>query len=86
MSVASGLVQQKDVVCWVPSLRRALLVRVVEEREYNPTKARVFGTALTTEDVRSSGQEGDYAQRWVSLQGPRIEVQVDAGTIFMLLE
>ncbi len=86
MGVASGLVQRKDVVCWVRSSRRALLIRVVEERDYSNT-ARVFGTALITEDVRDSEQDCDYAQRWASLEGrPRFEVQVDAGTIFMLLE
>ncbi len=85
MGVASGLVQAKDVVCWVRSSRRALLVRVVDDgRQYNASKARVFGTALTTEDVRGLGQDCDYAQRWASLKG-KVEVQVDAGTIFMLL-
>ena len=86
MGVASGLIQRKDVVCWVRSSRRALLVRVVEPGIHS-CKARVFGTALTTEDIRGWGQDCDYAQRWASLEGrPRFEAQVDAGTIFTLLE
>jgi hypothetical protein len=86
MGVASGLVQPSDLVCWVRSSRRALLVRVVEEDDWC-TKVRVFGTALATEDMR--GSTPDLAQRWMSLRedgGARFQVQLDADTIFMLLE
>jgi hypothetical protein len=87
MGVASGLVQQSDVVFWVRSSRRALLVRVVEEMRTNKSKMRVFGTALATEDMCGSTPDNDYAQRWRSLESEwTTKVQIDAGTIFMLLE
>ncbi|KEZ45311.1 hypothetical protein SAPIO_CDS2114 [Scedosporium apiospermum] len=87
MGVASGLAQRGDLVCWVRSSRRALLVRVVElSHQYCP-KMRVFGTAMATEDICSRTPDCDYAQRWQSLgRHWRLEVQVDAGTIFTLLE
>lgn len=83
MGVASGLVRPQDLVCWVRSSARALLVRVVEGGAW-ASKARVFGTALATEDM--CGSTLDYAQRWTSLEGEwHTEVQLDAETIFMLL-
>ncbi|KAK4076663.1 uncharacterized protein Triagg1_4266 [Trichoderma aggressivum f. europaeum] len=77
MGLASCLVQLNDVVLRVPSSRRALLVRVKEGRE--KSTVRVFGTALTTEDMCSSTLDNNYV-------GWTTEVQIDAGTIFMLLE
>lgn len=88
MGIASGLVEPGDLVCWVRSSRRALLVRVVGELGVYPNKARlrVFGTALATEDMHSSTP--DYDCRWRLLEKNDLmpEIQVDAGTIFMLLE
>lgn len=82
MGVASGLVQQGDLVCWVRSSRKALLIRVIGEG-----KARVFGTALATEDICISTADYNYAQRWESLKDEwSTNAQVDAGTIFILLE
>ncbi|KAL7957222.1 hypothetical protein V8C34DRAFT_286304 [Trichoderma compactum] len=90
MGIASGLVQPGDIVIWVRSSRRALLVRVVEGQEHsNNTKLRMFGTALTTEDVcgATPSSEGEFEQRWNSVKGERTtEVQIDAGTLFMLLD
>ena len=87
MGVASGLVQPGDLVCWVRSSRRALLVRVLAAADHWDTKLRVFGTALATEDMSVSTPDYDYAHRWISLEGEwSMEVQVDAGMIFMLLE
>jgi hypothetical protein len=84
MGVASGLVQPGDLVCWVRSTRRALLVRHLEKDFYN-CRLRVIGTALATEDM--CGSAPDYAQRWKSLHGQRtMEVLLDAWTLFMLLE
>jgi hypothetical protein len=84
MGIASGLVQPGDLVCWVRSSKRALLVRVIKKDSWN-TELRVFGTALATEDVCSSVP--DYAKRWNSLKDEwSMEVQLDAGTIFMLLD
>ncbi|KAL2130236.1 hypothetical protein VTI74DRAFT_6713 [Chaetomium olivicolor] len=88
MGVASGLVRPGDLVCCVRSSRRALLVSVFEEG-YGSTTLRVFGTALATDDMCGSMQDCDYAQRWMSLReglGETMEVQLDAGTTFMLLE
>jgi hypothetical protein len=87
MGVASGLVQLRDLVCWVRSSRRALLVRVVESTDWRST-VRVFGTALVTVDMRGpTPDERQFTERWESLENERkLEVQVDAGTIFMLLE
>ncbi|KAM0252147.1 hypothetical protein ACHAQJ_007844 [Trichoderma viride] len=86
MGVASGLVQPSDVVFWVRSSRRALLVRVVGEDRMR-SKMRVFGTALATEDMCGSTPDIDYAERWRSLESEwTTKVHIDAGTIFMLLE
>lgn len=86
MGVASGLVRPGDLVCWVRSTKRAILVRIIGE-DQGCAKARVFGTALATEDICVSAPDQDYAQRWQSLKGEwRMTVQVDAGTVFMLLE
>ncbi|KAL6823513.1 heterokaryon incompatibility domain-containing protein [Trichoderma camerunense] len=78
MGLASGLVQQNDVVFRVPSAKRALLVRVVQE-EKSKSKARVVGTALTTKDMCSSTPDSDYT-------GWTTTVHLDAGTLFTLLE
>ncbi|KAL5090227.1 hypothetical protein Trisim1_004747 [Trichoderma cf. simile WF8] len=78
MGLASSLVQQNDVVFRVPSAKRALLVRVVQE-EKSKSKARVVGTALTTKDMCSSTPDNDYT-------GWTTTVHLDAGTLFMLLE
>lgn len=84
MGIASGLVQPEDLVCWVRSSKRALLVRVIEKDSWN-VELRVFGTALATEDVCRSAP--DYAQRWKSLENEwSMEVQLDLGTVFMLLD
>jgi hypothetical protein len=84
MGIASGLVKPGDLVCWVRSSKRALTVRVIKKDSWK-TKLRVFGTALATEDVCSSVP--DYAKRWISLKDEwSMEVQLDAGTIFMLLD
>ncbi|KAG7287159.1 hypothetical protein NEMBOFW57_006664 [Staphylotrichum longicolle] len=87
MGVATGLVQLRDLVCWVRSSRRALLVRVVESDNWRST-LRVFGTALATDDMSGpTPDEREFAERWESLDNERqMEIQVDAGTIFMLLE
>lgn len=78
MGLASCLVQLNDVVFRIPSSKRALLVRADKE-EWGRSKARVFGTALTTEDMCSSTIDNDYT-------GWTTTVHIDAGTIFMLLE
>ncbi|PKK43139.1 hypothetical protein CI102_13571 [Trichoderma harzianum] len=78
MGLASSLVQQNDVVFRVPSAKRALLVRVVQE-EKSKSKARVVGTALTTKDMCSSTPDNDYT-------GWTTTVHLDAGTLFMLLD
>jgi hypothetical protein len=87
MGVASRLVQPHDLVCGVRSSRRALLVRVVEAGEWK-VSVRVFGTALATEDLSGRGGECDFEERWTSLreESTILDVHVDAGTIFMLLE
>lgn len=86
MGVASALVQPGDLVCWVQWSRRALLVRVVHEG-HSISKLRVFGTAMTTEDVCGWHLNFDYAKRWSSLKGMwHMPVAVDAGTVFMLLD
>ncbi|KAL6802806.1 heterokaryon incompatibility domain-containing protein [Trichoderma sp. SZMC 28013] len=91
MGVASGLVQPNDIVVSIRSSRRALLVRVVEVEEHSEntcTKLRMFGTALTTEDVcgATPKSKGEYEQRWKSVDERTTEVQIDAGTLFMLLD
>ena len=84
MGVASGLVQRNDLICWVRSSRRAILVRVVEKDSQR--HLRVFGTALATEDMCGSMPGCDYAERWRSLEYEwRTSIQIDADTIFMLL-
>ncbi|KAK3900987.1 heterokaryon incompatibility protein-domain-containing protein [Staphylotrichum tortipilum] len=87
MGVASSLVQSLDLVCGVRSSRRALLVRVVEVGTWN-TSVRVFGTALATEDLCGGAGGCDFEERWMSLGkgGNSLDVHVDAGTIFMILE
>lgn len=83
MGIASGLVQPGDLVCWVHSSKRALLVRVIQKNSWE-VDLRVFGTALATEDVYSSAP--DYAQRWNSLETKwSMEVQLDSGTVFSML-
>ncbi|KAK4247159.1 heterokaryon incompatibility protein-domain-containing protein [Corynascus novoguineensis] len=88
MGVASGLVRPGDLVCYVKSSKRTLLIRAEEEsNEY--TSLRVFGTALTTDDMCGSIQDADQVRQWRLLKEDvkrRVEVQLDAGTIFMLLE
>ncbi|KAB5515112.1 heterokaryon incompatibility protein-domain-containing protein [Coniochaeta sp. 2T2.1] len=87
MGVASRLVQLLDLVCGVRSSRRALLVRMVEVDGWKVT-VRVFGTALATEDLCGAAEEYGFAKRWTSLrnESTALNVHVDAGTIFMLLE
>jgi hypothetical protein len=87
MGVASRLVQPRDLVCAVRSSRRALLVRVVEVGQWKAS-VRVFGTALATEDLCGVARKCDFAERWTSLkkESDSLNVHVDAGTIFMLLE
>ncbi|KAL7935866.1 hypothetical protein V8C35DRAFT_298438 [Trichoderma chlorosporum] len=85
MGVASGLVQPKDILLWVRSSRRALLARVF--RDSSLPKARIFGTALVTEDVCDLASDIDYEQRWNSRQNTissTAEIYIDAGTVFML--
>ncbi|KAK4096214.1 hypothetical protein N658DRAFT_531419 [Parathielavia hyrcaniae] len=90
MGVASGLADIGDVVCWVFSSRRALLVRdsTVRGKGLGEEKVRVFGTALATKDMRGPvPSEQFYITRWKSLEKEtRLMVQVDASTIFVLLE
>ncbi|KAK4125735.1 HET-domain-containing protein [Parathielavia appendiculata] len=91
MGVASGLVELRDLVCWVRSSRRALLVRDTSTSAgdgYIEKKARVFGTALVTGDMRRPAPDKDfYTNRWSSLENEKkLKIQVDASTIFTLLE
>ncbi|KAL2144730.1 hypothetical protein VTI28DRAFT_8668 [Corynascus sepedonium] len=88
MGVASGLVRPGDLVCCVKSSKRALVIRA-EEESNKYTRLRVFGTALTTHDMCGSMQDADQVRRGVLLQENverQVEVELDAGTIFMLLE
>ena len=87
MGLASHVVQPRDLVCKVRSSRKAVLVRLVEVGEWQ-VRVQVFGTALATEDVCGKTRECDLAERWTSLkrESGSLNVHVDAGTIFMLLE
>ncbi|KAK4099221.1 HET-domain-containing protein [Parathielavia hyrcaniae] len=89
MGVASGLVKPGDLICWVRSSRRALVVRNngTGGGGWGP-ELRVFGTALVTEDMgRLAPNEQFYTDRWMSLERElRAQVKVDASTIFALLE
>lgn len=79
MGIASALVQPDDLVCWVRSSRRALLVRAVGE-----CQLRVFGTAMVTNDICS--QAPDYRQRWESVGNlAKMTIQLDAETLYLLL-
>lgn len=68
-------------------IQESLLVRVIDKGPNNAElRLRVFGTALATEDVVCNSVP-NFAQRWKSLeQDWNMEVQLDAGTIFMLLD
>lgn len=87
MGVASGLVRLRDLVCWVRWSRRALLVRVTKSEDRRSTMT-VFGTALVTDDMSGpTPDESQFTERWKSPNNnSKMEIQVDAGTIFMLLE
>jgi len=86
MGLASGHVELGDLVCWVRSSRRALLVRIVNRKGRLPkdaVRARVFGTALATEDMCGPVMGRRYPME--EGRGYQFEIQVDAETIFLLL-
>ncbi|KAH8681849.1 heterokaryon incompatibility protein-domain-containing protein [Xylariales sp. PMI_506] len=86
MGIASSLVQLGDLVCCARSSRKAILVRIVQN-DFFGAKLRAFGTAVTTEDLSRSALDYNDSDRWNSLsKESKMEVKVDASTIFTLLD
>lgn len=80
MGVASDSVLAGDSVYWVPSSRRALLVRVGYSRS-GAVNARTVGTALMAEDLVSPTEKLDESDDEIDTS----KIYVDAMTIFTIL-
>ncbi|KAK3897785.1 heterokaryon incompatibility protein-domain-containing protein [Staphylotrichum tortipilum] len=87
VGVAAGGIQVGDLVCWVREAKRAFLVRLAGKVEQRSAQARLFGAVLAdmvgfTKEVDSRDNRWEYMRDWDN----RLEVDVDAGTMFLLLD
>ena len=81
MGIASSLAQPGDLVCWIHGVERALIVReTLAERRW-----QVFGTALFTRDFCSNDKtRHETGLSWFQ-DDERLNVKIDAATIYILL-
>lgn len=86
MGIASGLAEPGDLVCSIPGVGRALIVRVSSGSEWIQENCmQVFGTALFTgEFSRLNESQYDTNLSW-HRNDERLYVNIDATTIFLLL-
>jgi hypothetical protein len=84
MGIASSLAQPGDLICWVQGVERALILRVTFGQE-RVVSLQGFGTALFTDDFDSNGN-ADHVSRLKSFSLlEKLDVQIDAATIYVLL-
>jgi hypothetical protein len=87
VGLAAGGIQVGDLVCWVREAKRAFLVRLVGTVGRRSAQARLFGAVLADMDgflneVDSRDDRWDYMRD----VDRRVDVDVDAGTMFLLLD
>lgn len=87
VGVAAGGIQVGDLVCWVREAKRAFLLRLVGKEDGRTAQARLFGAVLADMDgfVKEVDSRDD---RWDYMRDVyrRVDVDVDAGTMFLLLD
>jgi hypothetical protein len=84
MGIASSLAQPGDLVCWVSAIERAIVLRV-SFNQAGGMYMQGFGTALFTDDFDST-DKARHAARLETFSGwERLEIQIDAATIYVLL-
>jgi hypothetical protein len=83
MGVASSLAKAGDLVCGISGVSRALVLRV-DLPEFSAPTFQIFGTALFTEDF---GFHGNYTPGRLSefSDGERLDIKMDAATLYVLL-
>jgi hypothetical protein len=87
MGIASSLAQPGDLICWVPGIERALVLRVRFEHVWEDMRYHLqgFGTALFTDDFDST-DEARRAERLKTFSDDeKLDIYIDAATIYVLL-
>lgn len=83
--IASPQVQLGDLICWVGSTSRALVIRLIPN---DPPVFQAIGTAITAADIRGSSKE-KHANRLACFRGQfklkDITTYIDSTLIFILL-
>ncbi len=89
MGIASSLAQPGDLICWIPEVKRALILRVSFERggriNNNKKFLQVFGTALFTEDFDSTDEARRAKRLKIFSDNEKLDIYIDAATIYVLL-
>ncbi|PMD20692.1 hypothetical protein NA56DRAFT_704495 [Hyaloscypha hepaticicola] len=88
MGIASSLAQPGDLICWVPGIQRALILRASFKQLKKIHKGTIlqgFGTALFTDDFDST-DKARHADRLKTFSDcEKLDIQIDAATIYVLL-
>lgn len=83
--IASHQVQLGDLICWVKSTSRALIIRLIQN---NPPIFQAIGTAIVAADIRGSSKE-KHADRLKSFQNrfqdSDMATFIDSTLIFILV-
>ncbi len=87
MGIASSLAQPGDLICWVPGIERALILRVKfeQERRKNKTYLQGIGTALFTDDFDSTNEARHASRLETFSNDEKLDIYIDAATIYVLL-
>jgi hypothetical protein len=79
--IASTQAEPGDLVCWIPGVKQAVLVRMSFDSG-NKTHLQVCGTARITCDIDSDAAS-EHGRRDCGL--PELDLLVDAHTLFVIL-
>jgi hypothetical protein len=87
MGIASSLAQPGDLICWVPGIERALILRVSFEQEKKTRRIYLqgFGTALFTDDFDSADKARHAGRLKTFSENEKLDIYIDAATIYVLL-
>ncbi|KAH7316975.1 heterokaryon incompatibility protein-domain-containing protein [Stachybotrys elegans] len=85
MGLASGNIRCGDLICWLRSPRRAVVVRPRQLAiSSNVWELQVVGTAVVTEDLREQDLSCSQRVEW-DKNRLKLTIYLDAATIFILL-
>lgn len=80
--IASSQAEPGDLVCWIPGVKQAVLVRVAFDSSGDKVHLQVCGTARITYDFDSEAASEDKKRGCKLLE---LDILVDAHTLFVIL-